>query len=213
MRHRHIRTTSTGLVLTAGGLALTAILAACGGASSGSSTDGAGGHSGMTGSSAASAAPTGSRAGDVAFAQQMIPHHQQAVEMADLALTCAQSPQIKTLATAIKKAQDPEIATMTDWLTRWKAPLAMSGDMGGMDMGGSGTGMMSDTDMASLGAARGAAFDKMWLAMMVAHHTGAVAMAQQVLAATKDAQVKALADAIVKGQTAEIATMQQILAG
>ena len=85
--------------------------------------------------------------------------------------------------------------------------------MGGMDMGGSGTGMMSDTDMASLGAARGAAFDKMWLAMMVAHHTGAVAMAQQVLAATKDAQVKALADAIVKGQTAEIATMQQILAG
>jgi uncharacterized protein (DUF305 family) len=155
---------------------------------------------------------------DIAFAQLMIPHHTQAVEMADLALKYGRSAEVKTLATQIKAAQDPEIAQMTQWLGEWNAPLQMpdsdDSGMAGMDMGGmSASGMMSEEEMNALAQARGAAFDRMWLQMMIAHHEGAVAMAEQVLTTTDDEQVKALAENVVAGQTAEIDTMQQLLAG
>lgn len=167
--------------------------------------------------SSASQTVTGNAA-EIAFAQLMIPHHQQAVEMADLALQDSDSAQIKSLATQIKSAQGPEITQMQGWLTQWGAPTGMpttadSGDMPGMDMGGmSSDGMMTSEQMSSLGSARGADFNKMWLEMMISHHEGAIQMAQDVKAQATNPQVVQLADDIIASQTAEIATMKKELA-
>jgi uncharacterized protein (DUF305 family) len=196
------------LVLTGAGLAAILTLGACGSdAEGGGSMSGMNGHgtaSSTTGASAGSSTST-SRAGDVMFAQMMIPHHQQAVEMADLALANpSTSAEVKTLAEQVKAAQDPEIATMNGWLRQWDAPATTSMDHGT-------DGMMSEEDMASLEAARGPEFNRMWLEMMIEHHRGAVAMAQDVLSTTEDPEVEKLARAVVDGQEKEIATMQELL--
>lgn len=188
------------------GTALIAVLAlgACGSdADDAQSMGGMNGHGSSSSTSRQSS--SSDRAGDVMFAQMMIPHHQQAVEMADLALANAStSSDVKDLAQQIKAAQDPEIATMNGWLREWGAPKSAA-----MDHGTSG--MMSEEDMASLKAADGAAFNRMWLEMMVDHHQGAVTMAQDVLSSTEEPEVKSLAQAIVEGQQKEIATMQGML--
>ena len=149
---------------------------------------------------------------DVSFAQQMIPHHQQAVEMADLALTRETSPEVKKLAEQIKAAQGPEIEMMSMWLQSWGAPMEMGEDHSGHDMGGMDmSGMMSDDDMQALADAQGAEFDRMWLEMMIAHHQGAISMAEQVKAASSNADVTSLAGAVMTGQAEEIDTMQKLL--
>jgi uncharacterized protein (DUF305 family) len=164
--------------------------------------------SGSMHGSVGSAASTSSRAmvgatGDVEFAQMMIPHHEQAVEMADLALANdSASADVKALAAQIKAAQDPEIRRMKGWLGQWGASES-AGPMGH----GSG-GMQDDQDMTTLTAANGTEFDRMWLTMMITHHQGAVSMAQDVLATTANADVKELANAIAEGQNKEITTMQ-----
>lgn len=171
----------------------------------------------MTGMSATGSAATGTPGEtgsahnqfDVTFASSMVPHHQQAVEMAELALSRGVSTDVRELATQIKAAQGPEIATMTAWLTAWgSAPMPSDHDMGGMGMDG----MMTAQQMAALDAAAGAAFDRMWLQLMVEHHEGAVVMARTELAQGQDAQAKALAGAVIAGQTKEIATMKGLLA-
>src|SRR5215207_4062578 len=88
---------------------------------------------------------------DVQFAQGMIPHHRQAIEMADLALTDAETPAVKDLAMRIKEAQDPEIARMTGWLRDWGKPLP-NGDAEGMEHGSgqASTGTMTAAEMAQL---------------------------------------------------------------
>jgi len=160
---------------------------------------------------------------DVTFAQQMIPHHQQAIEMADLAESRAESQEVKELAADIKAAQGPEIETLTGWLEDWdeEVPDADMSDMSGMDHSGmdmssdgsSGmTGMMSEEDMTALEAASGADFDQMWLTMMIEHHQGAIEMAQtEQTEGEFDAAVE-LAEEIESAQTAEIAMMQDLLA-
>ncbi len=196
--------------------ALTTGLAAC---SSNTGTDNAGGST-----PAASTVAAGS-ATDVAFAQSMIPHHQQAVEMADLALNPAAdaSPEVKALAKQIKGAQDPEIQQMSKWLAQWGAPSAMpgageAGDLSGMDhsghdMGGmTMSGMMTAEDMQTLSQASGQEFDTMWVQMMIAHHQGAVQMAEHVKASSNNPEVTAMADQVITAQNEEIATMQQQLA-
>lgn len=201
------------LTLASAGLALAVVLTACG-TDDESSTGGMGGMS-ESGSNSASPASTAD-AVDVAFSQLMIAHHQQAVEMADLASESAQSTEVKDLAAQIKGAQDPEIEMMTQWLQDWGAPMTMpspDADMGDMDMGGMGAAeMMSDAQMKMLARSRGAEFDQMWLQMMIAHHQGAITMAQQVLDTTNNAEVTALAEDVVQAQQAEIETMQQLLA-
>ncbi|MDP2287269.1 MAG: DUF305 domain-containing protein [Actinomycetota bacterium] len=155
-------------------------------------------------------------AGDIAFAQMMIPHHQQAIQMSDIALKYAKSPQLLKLAKQIKAAQNPEITTMRGWLRGWGAPISpsanhsVSGGMHGTSMGS--TGMMSDAYMAKLAGARGAAFDTMWLQMMITHHQGAITSARQVLKTTSNGLVQKLAKSIIAGQSTEIATMKQLLA-
>jgi uncharacterized protein (DUF305 family) len=144
------------------------------------------------------------------FAQMMIPHHEQAVDMAEIALSKADtSAAVRDLATAIKQAQDPEIQTMTRWLQGWgaAAPTDSMGH-GGTDHGAMGNGMMSEADMEALTQASGAAFDEKWVSMMIEHHEGAIDMAEQVLETTRDPDVKALADAVIDAQTEEITKMR-----
>lgn len=192
------------LAVPAAAAVIVLALSACGSSddsTSGSMMSGSGNNS----ASMSAGTSTGAK-GDVEFAQMMIPHHEQAVEMADLALqNDSASADVKALATQIKAAQDPEIKQMTVWLSQWGAAES-SGPMGH----GSG-GMQDDQDMTALKDASGADFDRMWLTMMIAHHQGAVTMAQDVLATTAHAGVKEMANAIVKGQQSEIAAMQGML--
>ena len=148
---------------------------------------------------------------DVQFAQSMIPHHQQAVEMADIALdpTVGAGAQVHDLATRIKGAQDPEIAMMSVWLTSWGQPMQMDTSMSqGMHMT---DGMMTDAEMAGLHNVKGAEFDTMWMQMMIRHHTGAIAMGQTVKASGTNADAVALADQVITAQQSEIDEMKAIL--
>jgi uncharacterized protein (DUF305 family) len=174
-------------------------------------------HSSTSSQPAASSSKSGATVDgvDVMFAQMMIMHHQQAVEMATLAETRASTPQVKTLAAQIKAAQTPEITTMTTWLTAWGETPMPSGshDMGGMPgMDHSMPGMMSDADMAKLKAASGKSFDKQFLQMMTAHHKGAIEMARTELTNGANPDANALAARITQTQQAEIDTMQKTLA-
>jgi uncharacterized protein (DUF305 family) len=164
-----------------------------------------------TGASASVAIVAGSHnSADVSFASDMIPHHSQALAMADMAISTASNPQVKALAVKIKAAQEPEIVTMTSWLKAWNQPVP-SGSMSGMSgMGGTGMGMMSDADMAALGKATGKAFDTMWVTMMIAHHEGAVSMSKTELASGQYAQAKTLAQSIISSQTAQIQQLKAL---
>ena len=141
---------------------------------------------------------------DIMFAQMMIPHHQQAIEMSTLAETHTQNPVLLALAKQIKDAQTPEIAQMESWLKVANADLEMNHSMG---MGG----MLSTTYMANLGAATGATFDKLYLTGMIGHHEGAIHMAQMVID-SNNTEARTLGENVVKSQTAEIAYMKSLLA-
>ncbi|WP_030763190.1 DUF305 domain-containing protein [Streptomyces sp. NRRL F-2664] len=191
--------------------AVAVVLAACGGA------DGADGHDGHTAAPSATApAQTPSPAGqgqhnaaDVAFAKGMIPHHRQAVEMADLAPSRAGSAEVKKLADDIRKAQDPEIRTLTGWLASWGEQVPAEGAMDHSAHGAAG--MMTAEQMDRLKAASGPAFDTAFMELMVEHHEGAVAMAKTEQAQGAFPGAKAMAEAIVTSQSAEIAQMNKLL--
>lgn len=184
----------------------------------------AGNLPGMSGSSAGgSSSPTAAaqppangphNEADISFATDMIPHHGQAVQMADLALTRGDNGEVKSLAAQITKAQEPEIQLMSGWLRGWGQPVpAASMSMAGASMtDGSMTGMMTDSDMSALAAASGAAFDRSWVRLMITHHSGAVAMSKKELAAGSSAQARVLARQIIDAQTAEIARLHTVLA-
>lgn len=205
---------SARLSAAVGAIALPVVLAACGAGDTQTSTDAG------SGTSAGSAAEVSAdhNDADVRFAQMMIPHHQQAVAMADLAVGRAVSPEVKELATQIRAGQDPEIATMSGFLQAWGAEIPETGSMGGMDHGAmsgmdhSGmSGMMTPEQMRQLEQAGGPEFDHMWLQMMIAHHEGAVADARRELDQGVNPAAKALATQIINSQTAEITRMQQLL--
>lgn len=202
------------LILAGSAVALVGLLAACSTTTVNVPTPAASATSAASSNTGMMNAGMGST-DDIAFAQLMIPHHQQAVEMADLALAQGTSPDVLALAKQIKGAQDPEITMMGEWLTVWGAPMSMATEDSGHDMGSMGgmmsSGMLSDDDMSQLAVASGADFDQMWLRMMTAHHEGAIAMAKQVLATSTNQAVRDLAQAIIDGQTAEISTMQKLM--
>lgn len=145
---------------------------------------------------------------DVMFAQMMIPHHEQAIEMSDIALdpNTGASAAIIALATQIKGAQDPEISQMKNLLTTWGMPT----DMGSMDHSSMMDGMLSLEEMDTLGQLKGAEFDKVWAKGMIAHHEGAIEMANDVLANGKNSEILALANAIVSGQSTEIEILKPL---
>ncbi|MET7683836.1 DUF305 domain-containing protein [Streptomyces sp. NPDC005423] len=150
-------------------------------------------------------------AADVSFATEMIQHHRQAVEMAGLAHGRARSATVEALARKIRAAQAPEITTMSGWLTSWGEPLPE--DMTGMghDMSPAMPGMMAATDMNRLRKASGAAFDTLFLTLMVQHHQGAVTMAKSEQGKGSYGPAIALAGNVVVAQSAEIERMRQLL--
>ncbi|WP_020386863.1 DUF305 domain-containing protein [Kribbella catacumbae] len=146
---------------------------------------------------------------DVTFATHMIPHHQQAVQMAMMGARKATTAEVKKLSAAIKAAQDPEIKILSGWLTSWGKPLPVANhhdhSMEALP------GMMTEDEMSDLGNATGSMFDRMWVQMMIEHHQGAVAMAKTEQTTGRNAEAIALAKKIETGQNREIATMQRLL--
>lgn len=155
---------------------------------------------------------------DVRFARMMIPHHEQAVAMADLAETRA-GAEVAELAERIRDAQGPEIEQMNAMLESWGTPPGpgmddMSPGMDGMDHGDHGMmmdGMLSGEQMDELEAVEGEEFDRLFLEYMIAHHEGALAMAETELADGTNPEALALAQEIVDAQEAEIAEMRGML--
>ncbi|MBS3177232.1 DUF305 domain-containing protein [Pseudoclavibacter sp. Marseille-Q4354] len=200
MKHSRI------VLLSTTTLAAALALAAC---SPTSAPDSMGGmdHSTMTETtpSPSSAATGDANDQDVMFAQMMVPHHEQAVEMSDMILAKSDiNPEVTTLAEEIKAAQGPEIEQLNQWLSDWGAE-SMSGMDHSMD------GMMSDEDMANLDAATGDDASRLFLEQMIEHHEGAVSMAQEEVDNGLNSDATALAQTIVDTQTTEIETMRELL--
>ena len=152
---------------------------------------------------------------DFMFAQMMIPHHEQAVEMADLALKVSTDADILALAREIRDAQAPEILQMEKWLEAPGMGMGMGHSMGmdksmGMDNSMGMGGMLSDSDMRELKNSTGKSFDQSFLKGMIAHHEGAIYMTLMIKD-SKNAEAKALGKSIVTSQTAEIETMKEML--
>ncbi|WP_432015273.1 DUF305 domain-containing protein [Streptomyces cucumeris] len=213
-RRAHPRRLTVAAATVTAGL----LLAACGGSEE--RTEHGSAHSSAR-SSASAPADTRSAKGafndaDVHFAQKMIPHHQQALDMARLAADRASDAQVTRLAGRIEKAQGPEIRTMRSWLKSWGAPQPSSGSgMPGMDHGSDGghgmDGMMSQQEMDRLEAAEGAAFDRAFARLMIKHHKGAIAMAKKERENGRNTAAKELAGDIVTGQSAEVTTLRTVV--
>jgi uncharacterized protein (DUF305 family) len=149
-------------------------------------------------------------ADDVMFAQMMIPHHQQAVEVAAMVPDRSNNPDVIALAAKIAGEQQPEIDTMKALLLQWNVdPNEMSHESGhaGMAMAG----MVNDATMVRLDSLKGASFDMLWLQSMISHHQGAIEMAKTEIADGKSADLITLAKNIVAAQQAEIDQMKQML--
>jgi uncharacterized protein (DUF305 family) len=158
---------------------------------------------------------------DVEFAQDMIPHHAQAIVMSTMAKQQARDPKLRQLAADIQAAQGPEIEQMSGWLKAWgeDVPQGMPGmrgdgdqDMGMMDDDYDMPGMMTGRRMMDLDETSGFRFDRMWLQMMIEHHEGAVTMAKAEVEQGTNPEAKALAQQVVDAQVAEITEMQGMLA-
>jgi len=159
-------------------------------------------HSGH-GASSKDESSTEYSADEIMFAQMMIPHHEQAVTMSELALTNTTNPEVLALATAIRDAQGPEIMQMQSWI----------GDQGGHDGGSHDMemgGMLTAEELETLASLKGEAFDQFFLASMIAHHEGALDMVDMINDST-NSEVKTLAANIVKSQSAEIEAMKALL--
>jgi uncharacterized protein (DUF305 family) len=224
MRMSIVRYRTIRVALAAGAVGVALFTAACG-----SSTATGGIDHASTAPTRSAAAATGFNDADVAFATDMIPHHRQALQMAQLAQSRAVTPAVKDLAGRISQAQQPEITTMSGWLSAWGKPIPDANPMPGMTsampgmasaMPGMSTtpatgpdmpGMMSDQEMTQLTKTTGTAFDTMFLTMMIKHHQGAVQMARTEQAQGVNPEAKKLAGTIASSQTGEITEMQTLL--
>jgi uncharacterized protein (DUF305 family) len=138
---------------------------------------------------------------DLMFAEMMIPHHEQAIEMSELAVKLSQDAEVVALAREILAAQAPEIEQMKTW-----GNLNLEAHAGHTMMG-----MLTPDQMSALSAATGSAFDRLFLEGMIAHHEGAIQMAQMVIQ-SPNAEARKLGEEIIASQTAEIELMQKMLA-
>lgn len=163
----------------------------------------------------ATAVPGGWTDADAAFLTRMIPHHAQALEMAELARTRAADPEVRAIADRIGDAQGAEIVMMAGWLDEHGLDvptaadvahhLEMAGEMDGM------TGMLTPDEMDALAAAEGARFDEMFLRGMIRHHAGAIAMAREARLGGTDVRIGEIADDTVAVQSAEIGRLRDLL--
>ncbi len=199
----------TGRLAAAGAAALTAavVLAACGSAdddSGAAATD----EQVTVEVDESDASTEAFNDADVMFAQMMIPHHAQALEMAEIMLDKdGLDPEVVTLVEQIRDAQGPEIELMTDWLADWDAPLLDPADPEVAEMDG----MVPAEGIDQLRAAEGAEAEQLFLAQMIEHHVGAVDMAEEEIADGIDPAAIALAEEIITAQQTEIEQMTAML--
>ena len=142
---------------------------------------------------------------DVDFATMMYPHHAQAVEMAKLVDGKGARPEVVELAAEIQGAQQPEMDAFTRLLAQWGKPAPSATMEHAMD------GMMTPAQMEKLRTLRGPDFDREWLTMMIAHHKGAITMADTELAKGVNPENRKIAEQIKSGQQAEITRMEKLL--
>ena len=205
-------TLRTRLAAVAGGIALTLALAACGDGGQTTPEEPAAGTAAEETTGSATEAEDVHNDADTMFAQMMIVHHEGAIEMADLAVEKADSEEVRSLAERISAAQGPEIEKMTSWLEAWGEETSPMGGMEGMDHGDMDMeGMSQEEAMAELESLSGAEFDQRFLELMLAHHRGAVDMAQEELDGGENPQALDLAQKIIDDQEREIAEMEQLL--
>ncbi|MFW2514000.1 DUF305 domain-containing protein [Demequina sp. SO4-13] len=196
---------STKAALAGMGVVVALLVTGCADATEGAATD----------QSAEVATPGDDQAyngADLMFAQMMIVHHEGAIEMADLAVERTDSPDVRTLSESISAAQGPEIETMESWLEDWgvnAGPMDAMDHMGhgGMDMGG----LSQDEAMDALEEASGDEFDRLYLELMIAHHEGAVEMAQLQTETGESAEAIDLAQQMIEDQLEEIDIMERML--
>ncbi|MET7617255.1 DUF305 domain-containing protein [Streptomyces sp. NPDC005408] len=149
-------------------------------------------------------------AADFSYAQMMITHHGQALEMSALAPERAKSTQVKRLAERITAAQKPEMGAMQGWLK------TNGGDKGKADSGGHDhghaamPGMATAAQLAQLRAAKGKAFDELFLKLMITHHQGALTMATEVLSEGNNVLIEEMANDVIAQQTSEINRMRSM---
>ncbi len=154
----------------------------------------------LTGCATGSDSASDYSSNDLMFAAMMVPHHEQAIVMSDLALKNSSNPEVIALATEIKSAQAPEIEQMKSW-----------GDLDvGSHAGHGMSGMLSDDELKKLESATGPEFDQLFLTGMIKHHEGAIDMAQMVTD-SRNQEVSTLANQIIKAQKAEIELMKELL--
>ena len=206
-----MHTTRVTRAAAAAALALTlALTAACGGEEPAGDA------------SEASAPESRHNQADVGFAQDMLVHHAQALDMVELTEGRPLEPDVRRLASDIEAAQAPEIETFTDWLEMWdeRVPHAgmdgMDGMQGTEDMEGSDhymPGMMTSGQMDRLTEVSDEEFQSAWLELMIEHHEGAVEMAETQVERGEYAPAIELAEQIAASQTSEIEEMRRMLAG
>ena len=160
------------------------------------------GHMGHGSSSSSNPNYTGA---DIMFLQMMIPHHQQAIDISNLAMKASQDAELIELAKIIARDQAAEIKQMKAWLTDAGASEDMGHSMDGMG------GMLNDDELAALSAATGKEFDVLWLKGMTEHHDGAIHMTQMIEDA-QNADIKAFGTKVIKDQSEQIDQMKKMLA-
>ena len=141
---------------------------------------------------------------DVMFLQMMIPHHQQAIDISNIALKTSKDSELLALADTIIKAQTSEILQMQSWLQDAKTTEDMGHSMSGMG------GMLDDKELSALSAATGKNFDMLWLEGMIGHHDGAIHMATMIRDAS-NSDIKTFGESVVKDQSAQIEQMKAML--
>ncbi len=163
--------------------------------------NGLSGHMGHGSSGSSNSNYTGA---DVMFLQMMIPHHQQAIDISNLAMKSSQDPELLALAKIIARDQAAEITQMKAWLKDAGASEDMGHSMDGMG------GMLSTEELSALNAATGKEFDILWLTGMTDHHDGAIHMTQMIEDA-QNAEIKAFGEKVVADQSAQIKQMKEML--
>ena len=154
----------------------------------------------------ACASPATQNSADVAFAQGMVPHHEQAVEMTSLVASRTTNAHVIDLAARIAQSQQPEIDRMNGWLRSWNAPAEASSHTSHGHSENHGM-----VELGNLADLTGTEFDRQWLSLMIQHHRGAVEMAQKHLSAGTDPEARKLAQDVVSHQEKEIAEMESLL--
>jgi uncharacterized protein (DUF305 family) len=195
------------LRITTAALAAALALSACGGGDDPTISSGSGSEGGSVQASPVAGIDAEHNDADIMFITMMKPHHEGALEMAELADTRAESPAVKALADKIMAAQDPEIEMMNKMATAWGVDLEAEAAEGG-----AGHSMSSGDDTAALEPLTGKEFDREFLTRMIAHHEGAIEMAETELADGVNPQAKQMAADITESQAAEIEEMKALLA-